>query len=547
MKYFRSSSLSILIVCLLIVLSGCRKPYDPRLLEVERLMESHPDSALTLLEVIHLSEKAADYDRHLYNLLLIHARYKNFTDEENDSSINATTTFFLDKGDKKHAAEALYLSGCIKLNLDKIGESAVSFTKGMEMAKSIDDKFLEGQCARGLFLLHGRILDSSAQLQFAKREYGSFSEGNYQDWIDWSRLDIATAYSNNGQFLNALYEADQLIKSLTSEKDSLLRQSTLALIGTAQLGTHKYADAIKNYIDAYLISPDNFSEDDMTNLAIAISKTNYLALSPELKSEIDTIFKDIQHQSPFEVLEAINDYENAYKELKVYKDAQDTIIAKILHSNVSESLNHYQETRESLRKVRHLKERYVWILILFGVIITASSLIEILRKSLERKDFIKHKMEEDMENLKKDFYVLLEKKKIISNSFRNSIRDKYDRIDTLCDNYFEKRVSSKTNNKLANQINDVVAEFNDKKCLEKMAREVDSYTDGLYSSFKNFFPDTKEETLKLYLYLILGFGTRTISVIMDQEPSIIYNRKSRLKAKIRESNIERKEEHLQLL
>ena len=156
-------------------------------------------------------------------------------------------------------------------------------------------------------------------------------------------------------------------------------------------------------------------------------------------------------------------------------------------------------------------------------------------------------MEEDMENLKKDFYVLLEKKKIISNSFRNSIKDKYDRIDTLCDNYFEKRVSSKTNNKLANQINDVVAEFNDKKCLEKMAREVDSYTDGLYSSFKNFFPDTKEETLKLYLYLILGFGTRTISVIMDQEPSIIYNRKSRLKAKIRESNIERKEEHLQLL
>lgn len=213
MKYFRSSSLSILIVCFLIVISGCRNPYDPRLLEAECLIESHPDSALTLLENIHFSEKASDYDRHIYNLLLIHARYKNFIDEENDSLIDATTTFFLDKGDKKYAAEALYISGCVKLNLDKIGESAVSFTQGMEMAKSIDDKFREGQCARGLFLLHGRILDSSAQLQFAKRECGSFSEGNYQDWIDWSRLDIATAYSNNGQFLEHVLFQSSWIKN----------------------------------------------------------------------------------------------------------------------------------------------------------------------------------------------------------------------------------------------------------------------------------------------------------------------------------------------
>ncbi|MCM1296376.1 MAG: hypothetical protein NC311_12625 [Muribaculaceae bacterium] len=547
MKKLLSSLLSALTVSLLFILSACSQPSDTRLLEAERLMESHPDSALMLLEDTHLSANASEYNRHLYNMLLIYAKYKNYIDEDNDSTITETALFFIDNGNKKYATEALYLSGTIQLNIGKIGEAAVSFSKGLEIAKSIKDRFWEGQCARGLFILHGKILNSSAQLQYARQEYDSFISGNYQEWIPWSRLDIATALSNNGQYKRGLTEATNLLNETQHLKDSLLTYNTLILIATIDVAFKNYENAIDKYVSAYSMYSNLLSNNDLNNLADAVKNTDKTKLSQDTKNMIDKIFTNYNYHYILESFDNEHNYRNAYKTLKQYKDEQDSIITSILHNNVSESLNHYLDTQESIRKVKQLNERYIWILILLGSIVTATCIIVILRKDLEKKDQIKRKIEEDMENLKKDFSLLLEKKKVISESFRNYIIAKYDSIDTLCDNYYEKRVSYKTNNKLASQINDIVAEFNDKKFLEKVSSEVDSYTEGLFSSFKSHFPDIKDETLKLYLYLMLGFGTRTISVIMNQDPTIIYNRKSRLKAKIRESNIERKEEHLQLL
>lgn len=548
MRKFALIILSVYIVAeSMIILNSCNKAYDPRLLEAEDLMESYPDSALSLLEHIQRSEISSESELQLYNLLLIHARYRNYLNEDNDTTISACSEYFLRMGNKKYAAEALYLSGFIQLDLDKIGESAVSLMKGMEIAKSIDDKFLEGQCARGLFLLHGKILDSSAQLHFAKKEYDSFSKGNHKEWIGWGRLDMATAYCNNGQYLNGFNEASSIIKDLTNKNDSLLIQNALTLIATTQIGLNKYSDAIKSYIEAYSINPETISDSDIANLKIAISRVDKTALSPELESIVDTILIDNKYQTPFEVLESENDYKEAYEMLKLYMNEQDTIIAKILHNNVSESINYYRESQEATKKVKHLKERYLLLMILFGLIALAACFIGILRRKIVREKLLKFKMEEDLENLRKDFGILLEKNKLISDTFRNSVREKYDEFDNLCDNYYEKRFSSKTSSKLSNQISDIVAEFNDTKFMGKVARDVDNYTDGLYSSFKEYFSDVKSETLNLYLYLMLGFGTRTISIIMDQDPTVIYNRKSRLKAKIRESNIDRKDEHLRLL
>ena len=72
----------------------------------------------------------------------------------------------------------------------------------------------------------------------------------------------------------------------------------------------------------------------------------------------------------------------------------------------------------------------------------------------------------------------------------------------------------------------------------------DKYTNGLFSKFKKDFPKCKDEEYRLFLFLMMGFSARSISLFLGEKIEVIYNRKSRLKAKIKNSDISRKMDYL---
>ena len=67
---------------------------DTVLHEAERLMQEHPDSALTILDSITPEELFSDRVRADYALRLTQARDKNFMFETNDSLISTAVTYF---------------------------------------------------------------------------------------------------------------------------------------------------------------------------------------------------------------------------------------------------------------------------------------------------------------------------------------------------------------------------------------------------------------------------------------------------------------------
>lgn len=131
-------------------------------------MDEHPDSALSVLNNIDLPDNASDGDKALYNMLITHARYKNFIDERNDSLISFSVDYFSDKDMPEEASRSLFLAGMIQLNAGNYGESAVSFSRGLDFATDNKSYFWQGQCANGLFQVYRKLLDGSAQLKYAQ-------------------------------------------------------------------------------------------------------------------------------------------------------------------------------------------------------------------------------------------------------------------------------------------------------------------------------------------------------------------------------------------
>ena len=78
------------------VVTGCSdsRHYDSRLVEADRLMFEHPDSALVLIEAISLDSLTDDGDRAYRDLLLTHARQLCHIPVTSDSIINRAIKWF---------------------------------------------------------------------------------------------------------------------------------------------------------------------------------------------------------------------------------------------------------------------------------------------------------------------------------------------------------------------------------------------------------------------------------------------------------------------
>lgn len=94
-------------------LSSCSSPSvkNPLLLCADSLMETCPDSALSILESITYPQKMPRADRALYALLLTQARHKNYIALEDDSLIKTAVDYYGDKKKSLRAAKAHYYWG----------------------------------------------------------------------------------------------------------------------------------------------------------------------------------------------------------------------------------------------------------------------------------------------------------------------------------------------------------------------------------------------------------------------------------------------------
>lgn len=95
-------------VCLFSCSSSVKNPV---LLSADSLMETHPDSALSILESISSPQKLTRAERAYYAVLLTQAKHKNYIPLEDDSLIKTAVEYYGDRKKSLNAARAHYYLG----------------------------------------------------------------------------------------------------------------------------------------------------------------------------------------------------------------------------------------------------------------------------------------------------------------------------------------------------------------------------------------------------------------------------------------------------
>lgn len=107
-------------------------------------------------------------------------------------------------------------------------------------------------------------------------------------------------------------------------------------------------------------------------------------------------------------------------------------------------------------------------------------------------------------------------------------------LERLCEQFYIYENSEKFQKKIIQEVREIINELrNDSKVQKELEQWLNQTQDDVVSKLRASHPKLKEEDIKLFCYLQARFTPTMISVLLRKDKSIIYNRVSRLKAKIR--------------
>ena len=107
-------------------------------------------------------------------------------------------------------------------------------------------------------------------------------------------------------------------------------------------------------------------------------------------------------------------------------------------------------------------------------------------------------------------------------------------LERLCEQYYVYEDTDKFQKKIIQEISEIIDELRrDPKTQRDLEAWLDATQDNVVSKLRTAHPELKEDEVRLFCYISAGFTPTMMSVLLRKDKSVVYNRVSRLKAKIK--------------
>lgn len=545
----RSLPLSLLLLLAVSLLCGsCRKDTSnmPLLLQADSLMDTHPDSALSLLQTIDTATIPTLADRALYLLLLTQAEYKIGIDETDSKNIKIAVDYYKGNTNDRHRTlQSLFLLGRIHLNANQKEDAIPVLFEAEHMALEINDQFYLGLIYRDLSIIYGDILSFSEASLYAQKSISAFEIAGNNEFANYERCNYAKCLIGLRLYSDAITLLDSVAHNATLSQDTITFLEAQKTIPTAYMGLGYYSQALKAYQRRY---PDlsSIPTEDLERLIICYANTGHASIADSLQT-VATNRNANKFAATHTVYADNGDFKGAYISLQQLLNHYDSTYRAISDQKVTQTVNLYKDHQiyiEQIKRLNHIK------LAILGVICVILAFLSILIYYRYRQTKLRQHQYALIFRLKILNSELTQRLKVQENGserLKHIIKSRSEVLDKLCSDYYqlpEDKRNVKYTTLLEQTINSLKSTSN---FTDKILTEIDSISDGLISNLKNLSTSISEVDLQLLAYIYVGFSTRSISLLIEEKIEVIYNRKSRLKTKISNLDYPRKNELLALL
>lgn len=350
-------------------LSSCSSPSvkNQLLLCADSLMETYPDSALSILESITYPQKMPRADRALYALLLTQARHKNYIALEDDSLIKTAVDYYGDKKKSLRAAKAHYYWGAIYSEKGYASFAVEEYLTAIRLMP-VRNEFL------------AMIYDNLAECYEEDRLYNVAIE-NYRaayqilkgkDEQTYPMRGIARVFLLQNEKDSALYYYQQALDCALADQDS-------SLIGALYHDLAMVYSEKKDYIQADKFVSKAIPLQGQDAINTCLSKAQIMLNLNKLDSasyffsknmdELDIYGKAVCYDGMYQIAKRKGEWKTATENMDAYKILYDSM--QIMTDN--EELNRLMD-KHQLEEHKRLLSEHTRTLI-FSLITAFSSLM----------------------------------------------------------------------------------------------------------------------------------------------------------------------------
>ncbi len=508
-----------------IVLAGCNRQsaYEQLLVEADRLMEQHTDSALHILEgITDVMDKGDESSRAYYILLLTQARYKCYQPVPADSLMRSAVRYYEQSGNPSLLCRSYYYLAMPLYEQGKHEEALLLLKKGEELAVRNHDllymaKYHESLC----------MVNYSTKYDKMTLHYAQLALRDNRQLVDTSAI-----IRNLSQISTALYRLGRQKES----EDSILK--ILPLL-------HQMNTTSKSYV----LTNIGCSMHTAGNL---VSARKYLEESlrinpmPHTYAELGDIYADEGNMTEAEkcwqealktsdsqtILNVLPSIQKRYEQQEDYKSAIN--ISNRIHQ-IKDSLTQASE-QATIAEIQHRYDHqvvenkyYKTLTWLFGsvllLVIISFGYYFYYRRTVRRFTSQLTAKEEAIRNAQQKIALL-----------ENMDGEHHEEIMAL--NAQIKILRQQTNEQLGRgkEVYDAVAAGNKLQSLNKEHYLIEYYSILRYEQYTLWMSEYKDLTARLLTYLILqdmGKSDTEIQDILCITNSSLRSIKTRLKAHLR--------------
>lgn len=306
-------------------LSSCSSPSvkNPLLLCADSLMETCPDSALSILESITCPQKMPRADRALYALLLTQARHKNYIALEDDSLIKTAVDYYGDKKKSLRAAKAHYYWGATYSEMGYTSFAVEEYLTAIRLMP-VRDEFL------------AMIYDNLAEC-YERDELFDIAIGTYRQAYQILRGGSQQIYPLRGIARMCLLQnkKDSALVYYQQALDCALVEQDSSLIGALYHDLAMAYSEKKDYIqaDKYVSKAIMIQGQDAVN--VCLSKAQIMLNLNKLDSasyfysknvdQLDIYGKAVYYDGMYQIAKKRGEWKTATENIDAYKILYDSI------------------------------------------------------------------------------------------------------------------------------------------------------------------------------------------------------------------------------
>lgn len=350
-------------------LSSCSSPSvkNQLLLCADSLMETYPDSALSILESITYPQKMPRADRALYALLLTQARHKNYIALEDDSLIKTAVDYYGDKKKSLRAAKAHYYWGAIYSEKGYASFAVEEYLTAIrlmpvrnEFLAMIYDNFAE--CYEEDRLYNVAIENYRAAYQILKGK----------DEQTYPMRGIARVFLLQNEKDSALYYYQQALDCALADQDSSLIGALYHDLAMVYSEKKDYIQADKFVSKAILLQGQDAINTCLSKAQIMLNLNKLDSASyffSKNMDELDIYGKAVCYDGMYQIAKRKGEWKTATENMDAYKILYDSM--QIMTDN--EELNRLMD-KHQLEEHKRLLSEHTRTLI-FSLITAFSSLM----------------------------------------------------------------------------------------------------------------------------------------------------------------------------